>query len=92
MRSQASIAVSPVAPVATSPAWRYGAIKWFDPVRRFGFVLPDDGDTDVFLYFKVLRSSGIREADVIDGARVKYQCVETAKRPEVTRIQIVTRR
>jgi CspA family cold shock protein len=27
-----------------------GTIAWFDPVKRYGFIRPDDGGKDVFVH------------------------------------------
>ena len=51
-----------------------GTVKWFDPVRGFGFVSPDGGGRDVFLHASALERSGIRS--VSDGARVQMDVVE----------------
>ena len=37
-----------------------GAVKWFDAVRGYGFVVPDDGSLDVLVHFTVLREVGRR--------------------------------
>lgn len=58
--------------------WLRGSIRWFDPMRRYGFVIPDDGGDDVFLYWRELRKSGIRESDARDGVSVEFQ----AKAPD----------
>jgi len=55
-----------------------GTIRWFDPQRRFGFVIPDLGKEDVFLYWRELRKAGISESDVKDGQRVEF----TVKAPD----------
>ena len=50
-----------------------GRIKWFDPVKGYGFVVPDDkGETggimDVMLHVSCLRDYGEKTAD--EGARI----------------------
>ncbi|MGB7405009.1 MAG: cold shock domain-containing protein [Pacificimonas sp.] len=37
-----------------------GHIKWFDAVRGFGFVVPDDGGGDVLVHFSILEPHGRR--------------------------------
>jgi CspA family cold shock protein len=36
-----------------------GVVKWYDPARGFGFVLPNDGGKDIFVHVTALRRSGI---------------------------------
>jgi CspA family cold shock protein len=45
-----------------------GTVKWFDQVRGFGFVTPDDGGQDVFLHSSVLHRAG--RQDVQQGEKV----------------------
>jgi CspA family cold shock protein len=45
-----------------------GTVKWFDQVRGFGFVTPDDGGQDVFLHSSVLQRAG--RVDVQQGEKV----------------------
>lgn len=54
-----------------------GVVKWFDAVKGYGFVIPDDGGGDILLHFSVLKEHGRRA--VPEGARV--QC-ETVTRPK----------
>ncbi len=38
-----------------------GTVKWFDPVRGYGFLVPDDGQgSDVLVHFTVVRDLGRR--------------------------------
>src|SRR5215207_4275978 len=37
-----------------------GTVKWFDAVRGYGFVVPDDGSSDVLVHFTILRDIGRR--------------------------------
>lgn len=45
-----------------------GTVKWFDPVKGFGFVLADTGGPDILLHVNVLRNFG--QSSVADGARI----------------------
>lgn len=37
-----------------------GTVKWFDSVRGYGFIVPQDGSSDVLIHFTVLRDVGRR--------------------------------
>ncbi len=53
-----------------------GRVKWFDPVKGYGFIVPDDGTADVMLHMTSLRDSGFEETQ--EGATIE---VEVAQRP-----------
>ena len=44
-------------------------VKWFDPKRGFGFLIPDLGGPDILLHANILRAAGC--GSVADGARVE---------------------
>lgn len=48
-----------------------GTVKWFDQVRGFGFVTPEDGGQDVFLHSSVLQRAG--RQDVQQGEKVALE-------------------
>lgn len=54
-----------------------GAVKWFDPVRGYGFIVPDhpDDDGDILVHFTVVRDVGRRTLP--EGARLT--CVAVAR-------------
>ena len=54
-----------------------GQIKWFDPVRGFGFLADSSGGPDVLLHANVLRSFG--QSSVADGALVEVTAIATAR-------------
>ena len=45
-----------------------GLVKWFDPVKGFGFVVSDHGGPDILLHVNVLRNFG--QNSVADNARI----------------------
>jgi CspA family cold shock protein len=52
-----------------------GTVKWFDPVKGFGFVVSDAGGSDILLHVNVLRNFG--QSSVADGARIRLVAQET---------------
>lgn len=45
-----------------------GHVKWFDPSKGFGFIVPDGGLPDILLHITVLRRDGFQMA--YEGARI----------------------
>lgn len=40
------------------PERHYGHVKWFDPKKGFGFIVPKAGDRDIFFHSTELKKSG----------------------------------
>ncbi len=45
-----------------------GTVKWFDPSKGYGFIVPDNGLADVLLHVTCLRAGGYQVA--YEGARL----------------------
>ncbi len=54
-----------------------GTVKWFDPVKGYGFIVPDPGGPDVLLHSSCLKQSGFES--VYEGTRVKALAVQTQR-------------
>jgi CspA family cold shock protein len=39
-----------------------GSVKWFDPSRGYGFIIPDEGLPEVLLHVSCLRRGGFQIA------------------------------
>jgi cold shock protein len=47
-----------------------GTVKWFNPVRGFGFIRPDDGSRNLFVHASALERS---ELDgLVEGQKVRF--------------------
>jgi CspA family cold shock protein len=62
-----------------------GKIKWFNPTRGYGFITPDEGDTDVFLHVSALEQANITELK--EGETIQFELGEN--RGKTTAINIV---
>ena len=56
-----------------------GTVKWFNSEKGFGFIAPDEGDSDLFVHHSEIRSSGY--AELQDGQKVEYEVGEGQKGP-----------
>lgn len=54
-----------------------GRIKWFDPVKGFGFVLDEEGGADILLHANVLRNFG--QGSVADNSQITVIAQATPK-------------
>lgn len=65
-----------------------GRVKWFDPGKGYGFIVPDQPDLtdgcDVLLHVTSLKDSGREQAP--EGARIVCECVRRAKGWQVSQI------
>ncbi len=61
-----------------------GVVKWFDPVKGFGFVVADAGGPDILLHVNVLRNFG--QSSVADGAQVELLVQRTERGVQATQV------
>jgi CspA family cold shock protein len=64
-----------------------GVVKWYDPARGFGFVLPSDGGKDVFVHVTALRRAGID--DLQPGQNVRMHVAQARRGREAADIQLL---
>ena len=64
-----------------------GEVKWFNAIRGFGFVMPDNGDREVFVHYSVLKRHGLTKIN--PGERVRMQVVTTDHGPQAWSISVL---
>lgn len=72
---------APVGPAAE------GAVKFFDVAKGFGFIIPDQGDQDVFVSGRILAKSGLRMLE--PEQRVRFTARQGDKGPMAESIETV---
>jgi CspA family cold shock protein len=60
-----------------------GTVKWFNSVKRFGFIEQDEGD-DVFVH-----ESGIVGERIKEGDKVEFDVEQSDKGPRATNVKKV---
>ena len=48
-----------------------GIVKWFNPVKGYGFIQPEEGGNDVFVHVSAVEQAGI--ASLNEGQKVSYE-------------------
>ncbi|GGE26861.1 cold-shock DNA-binding protein family [Gemmobacter megaterium] len=61
-----------------------GRVKWFDPVKGFGFIIADEGGPDILLHANVLRNFG--QGSVADGAGIEVFVQRTSRGAQAVEI------
>jgi cold shock protein len=65
-----------------------GVVKWYDPARGFGFILPNDGSKDIFVHVTALRRSGIDGLD--PGQPVRMMVSQARRGREASQIELLS--
>ena len=64
-----------------------GVVKWFDPVKGFGFVVSDAGGPDILLHVNVLRNFG--QSSIADGTRIDLCAQQTQRGVQATEVRAI---
>ncbi len=50
-----------------------GTVKWFNPVKGYGFIAPDQGASDAFVHISAVEQAGL--SGLTEGQRVRFELV-----------------
>ncbi len=50
-----------------------GTVKWFNAVKGFGFIRPDDGSKDIFVHITAVEGAGL--GTLAEGQKVRYDLI-----------------
>ena len=48
-----------------------GTVKWFNPVKGYGFIEPEDGSKDAFVHISSVERAGL--SSLREGQKVSYE-------------------
>lgn len=54
-----------------------GVVKWFNNAKGYGFVTPDQGESDVFVHFSAITMEGYKTLK--EGQKVQFEITEGPK-------------
>ncbi len=50
-----------------------GTVKWFDPIKGYGFIQPSDGSRDAFVHISAVERAGLKS--LREGQEIEYDLV-----------------
>ncbi len=62
-----------------------GTVKWFNPVKGYGFIQPDDGQKDIFVHISAVERSDI--GNLQEGQKVSFD-VERGQQGKVSAVNL----
>nr|KYP66814.1 Glycine-rich protein 2 [Cajanus cajan] len=62
-----------------------GVVQWFNNIKGFGFIKPDDGGEDLFVHQSSIRSDGYRT--LLEGDRVEF-CIATGDNDKTKAVDV----
>jgi len=65
-----------------------GKVKWFNPVKGFGFIEREDKEKDVFIHVSAIRKAGMN--GLAEGEAVTFEVEEGPKGPNAVNLQKVS--
>ena len=63
-----------------------GKIKWYNPEKGFGFIVPDEGGPDVFIHKTALEKAGVKS--VKEGQAISFEIVENRGKKSAGNIKL----
>lgn len=63
-----------------------GKVKWFNSTKGFGFIVPDEGDKDVFVHISAVERSGL--TGLSDDQPVEYELYHDKKRDKTSAVDL----
>ena len=48
-----------------------GTVKWFNPTKGYGFIMPDDGGKDVFVHVSAVERAGLHSLN--EGQKLEFE-------------------
>jgi len=63
-----------------------GTVKWFNPTKGFGFIVPENGGNDVFVHISAVEQAGLKALD--EGQKVQYELEDNRGRQAASNLQV----
>ncbi|MAE52039.1 MAG: cold-shock protein [Micavibrio sp.] len=64
-----------------------GTVKWFNATKGFGFIVPDNGGSDVFVHISAVEAAGLSALN--ENQKVEFEIQENRGKKAAGNIKLV---
>lgn len=64
-----------------------GTVKWFNPIKGFGFIQPDQGSSDVFVHISAVERAGL--SGLNEGQKLSYDLAADKGKTSAANLKLV---
>ena len=64
-----------------------GTVKWFNPTKGFGFIVPDNGGSDIFVHISAVEKAGLR--GLVEGQKIQFELQENRGKQAAANLVVV---
>ncbi len=65
-----------------------GTVKWFNNAKGYGFILPENGEADIFAHYSAIEMEGYKTLKA--GQRVNFELIDGEKGKHATNISLAS--
>lgn len=65
-----------------------GVVKWFSSRKGYGFIIPDDGSSDIFVHYTAIKGEEDSFRTLYQGDKVEFETVEGDKGTEARDVKV----
>ncbi len=66
---------------------KLGIVKWFSRIKGYGFIVPDEGEGEVFVHYSAIEGEGYR--NLYEGDKVNFVEVDVGKGPQAKQVNLL---
>lgn len=63
-----------------------GTVKWFNPTKGFGFIVPNEGGNDVFVHISAVEAAGMKS--LAEGQKIEFELQENRGRQAAVNLKV----
>ena len=63
-----------------------GKVKWYNRVKGYGFLVPEDGSPEVFVHHSAIQAKG-KDKVLVDGQSVEFEVTQGPKGPSAANVK-----